>query len=76
MKALDSLTKRFNMHSIKVFTSGNGPVEAGQNLTDQFETWKRNNFGPSRGELYIASNTSSSSENGWMITIAYKRVFQ
>ena len=62
------------MHSIKVFACGADPRSAGDDLTNQFEHWKADKFGGSKGELAIASTSTTSNNYGWMITILYKRV--
>lgn len=52
---------------IKVFTSGCGPKEAGDDLTNQFETWF-----DALANIEVTSTHSNSNKYGWMLVVTYK----
>ena len=54
---------------IKVFTSAKGPADAGDDLTNKFEEWKKT-FEPNTIE--IINIHTNSNKFGWMLTIQYK----
>lgn len=68
--------------SIKVFTSGNNPyprkdedgnvieISAGEDLTNQFETWK-SSIEKEGKTLQIKETHTNSNQYGWMLAVHY-----
>lgn len=56
---------------IKVFTTEKGPNYAGEDLTNQFDSWLAEGF---ENKIEIISMHSNSNKYGWMLVINYKKI--
>lgn len=52
---------------IKVFTTGDSPLHAGDKLTTMFEEWKKN-----KPFIKIVNMHTNSNKDGWMLTVHYE----